>query len=1036
MLATCVRPLCALGLAATFLSAQPSVPLNLSPSRVLGQNKITNLSQTPNLAEGREMYWPTSVAIDTSSTPSIIYVTDSRNHRVLAWRNLNAASGTPADLVIGQRDRSSAQPKGPGTDLATGFTNPSAVAVDTQGNLYVSDSGNNRILRFPKPFTQDPEFLAPDMVIGQRNFNENLTNQGSVTSEVGLRSRDSGLGLPIGLAFDLTGNLWATDPLNHRVVRYPAAALQAGRNGPAADLVLGVASLTTQTNDLTPFFQQGAALRKDVVYQPSGVAVDRRGRVYVRDWMSQAHRVLVWEPPFGREASRLLGIPPVDPNQPRINETVFGLTDTGNQSVPRPGVTVFNGFVYVPDAVLNRVLVFDPFENWAAETTQRISPAARGVIGQDTFNLSRPNRGRTEPFNNGLAYPVAVAATQNEIFVADMQNNRVLAFPGSGTGFNPAVRAYGQDRLDQAAPNLIEGKEFYFYDFLQESRIPVAGNEFGGTCVALDGNRLYVADPANHRVLAYADVRRAKAGDSADLVIGQADLTRSSPNWPNGDADQPSQTGLLQPTCVAVDPDSNLWVADSGNGRVLRFPKPFEQPANTIQRANLVLGQLDFTRKVTDPTNRTMRFPAGLAFLSDGTLLVSDTRHHRVLRFHRQASGEFQSGQTASGVFGQANFTDSVRRAGRELNRLSNPRGIAVDSSDRLYVCEMNSPAGVTTGDRVSIFSEAGSLSFTTNPTARQQVEGLSGPNSVYVNKDSGEIWIASTATSTVLAIPRFEDIVGATITPTQRIVVPLPFALTFDSAGSMITADAFQRVSFYYPRTTALSAATPERATLAPMMYASLYGSFGTVTRSFTEEPNPLPMPTTVADTQVFFNEIPAPIQIVTPGQINVIVPQNVPVNEQVEITVVRRSTGQILAATTVQMDVVSPGLFATGTGGTGQVAALNQDNTVNSSSNPAARGSVIQLFGTGAGVIPSAPPDGAVVGGQTNTPFRPQVNINGRFVNDSDIVYSGLTPGAIALWQINVRIPDTVAPNNTVPIAIRYRDAASQARLTIAVR
>ena len=54
--------------------------------------------------------------------------------------------------------------------LSTGFAAPTGLAVD-QGDLYVADSGNNRVLRFRKPFTTPPDQLIPDLCIGQPSFN-------------------------------------------------------------------------------------------------------------------------------------------------------------------------------------------------------------------------------------------------------------------------------------------------------------------------------------------------------------------------------------------------------------------------------------------------------------------------------------------------------------------------------------------------------------------------------------------------------------------------------------------------------------------------------------------------------------------------------------------------------------------------------------------------------------------------------------------------------------------------------------------------
>jgi hypothetical protein len=69
---------------------------NQSPSRAFGQPRLNTISSgNPNLVEGREFYLPQSVALDKSSSPFKVYVADTFNNRVLAWRDASAiARGT------------------------------------------------------------------------------------------------------------------------------------------------------------------------------------------------------------------------------------------------------------------------------------------------------------------------------------------------------------------------------------------------------------------------------------------------------------------------------------------------------------------------------------------------------------------------------------------------------------------------------------------------------------------------------------------------------------------------------------------------------------------------------------------------------------------------------------------------------------------------------------------------------------------------------------------------------------------------------
>jgi uncharacterized protein (TIGR03437 family) len=220
--------------------------------------------------------------------------------------------------------------------------------------------------------------------------------------------------------------------------------------------------------------------------------------------------------------------------------------------------------------------------------------------------------------------------------------------------------------------------------------------------------------------------------------------------------------------------------------------------------------------------------------------------------------------------------------------------------------------------------------------------------------------------------------------------------------------------------------------------------------------------MPVTLADEQVMFNGAAAPLYFVAPGQINFLVPMSAPVTGAADVEIVQVSTGQVLGAASVAMTPVSPAIFCGAAGGCllnggfYQAAVLNQDYSVNSSTNPAPRGSVISIYATGQGALNNAPADGAAAPGPptfATTPQTPRVAIGTCFVDDCGpllagdptngqwVTYSGLAPGYAGLWQINVQIPMAVLAAVQVPIAIQYNgvgsaDLSSGFHLTIAVK
>jgi len=190
--------------------------------------------------------------------------------------------------------------------------------------------------------------------------------------------------------------------------------------------------------------------------------------------------------------------------------------------------------------------------------------------------------------------------------------------------------------------------------------------------VAIGGGRLYVSDGGNHRVLWWNSAEAFYTGRGADGVIGQADFRKNSAN--RGGA-SPSNNTLKTPGSLALDASNNLWVADTENNRVLRFPPPV---AGVDATADLVLGQSNFTNNNSGSTADTLKQPNGLAVDASGRVWVGDTSNNRALRY-----STLSNGAAASLVLGQADFTsNSSNRGGTTAaNTLDFPYGVTVDTS-------------------------------------------------------------------------------------------------------------------------------------------------------------------------------------------------------------------------------------------------------------------------------------------------------------------------------------------------------------------
>ncbi len=106
---------------------------------------------------------------------------------------------------------------------------------------------------------------------------------------------------------------------------------------------------------------------------------------------------------------------------------------------------------------------------------------------------------------------------------------------------------------------------------------------------------------------------------------------------------------------------------------------------------------------------------------------------------------------------------------------------------------------------------------------------------------------------------------------------------------------------------------------------------------------------PTKLTQTQILFDGTPAPLIYVKDSQAAVAAPASLAGQQTTSITVVRN--GVASAPVTVFVSAVTPGVFSLDASGTGSAAALNQDQTINSKTNPAASGMVVSLFVTSTG-------------------------------------------------------------------------------------
>jgi len=209
-------------------------------------------------------------------------------------------------------------------------------------------------------------------------------------------------------------------------------------------------------------------------------------------------------------------------------------------------------------------------------------------------------------------------------------------------------------------------------------------------------------------------------------------------------------------------------------------------------------------------------------------------------------------------------------------------------------------------------------------------------------------------------------------------------------------------------PRVTAqnvVNAATTEAGPVAPGEIVNIYGAgLGPESPVVLRLEDGL-VATELAGTRVLFDQAAAPLLYVSSTQINAVVPYAVGNTTRMQV----QYRGLPAAEAALAVVEAAPGIFA----------ALNEDFTANTSANPARRGSVVILFGTGEGETDPPGVDGSIASAQL---ARPRASIEMRVGGAPvEVLYAGAAPGLVAgVFQLNARLSPATPPGRQ-PVLLR---------------
>jgi len=255
---------------------------------VIGQGDFVSNAPNRGLSVGTRadaFFLPQGLSVDAAGN---LWVADAYNSRVLRFDNPPATDGI-ADLVIGQPDFVSNAPnlgqgdrrgENPDAALPDSLLYPGRI-IARDGDVWISDSGNSRVLHYTAPSVNKP---FADAVFGQYGSFTSRAKNNDSTGNHGTTPSADNLLYCIGIALDAYGNLYIADWQNNRVLRFddPLAT------DTTADAVLGQPDFTSGSPD-----NGGLELG---LHLPIDLFVDGGGALYVVD--AANHRVLVYRDPL------------------------------------------------------------------------------------------------------------------------------------------------------------------------------------------------------------------------------------------------------------------------------------------------------------------------------------------------------------------------------------------------------------------------------------------------------------------------------------------------------------------------------------------------------------------------------------------------------------------------------------------------------------------------------------------------------------------------------------------------------------------
>lgn len=555
------------------------------------------------------------------------------------------------------------------------------------------------------------------------------------------------------------------------------------------------------------------------------------------------------------------------------------------------------------------------------------------VAGNGTIFVSNGDGGPAK--SAAVGAPVGVAAdSAGNVYIADLASSRIRK-TNAATGVITTYAGGG-------APGVI-GDD----GAATAAGLSFVANSHVGLAVDSGGN-LYISDATDNRV------RKVSPSGIITTVAGAGSL--GNPGF-SGDGGLATAAKLQSPEGVALDAQGNVYIADTGNGRIRKV--------DTNGVITTVAGNgngVSITGDGGPATNAPLNTPTDVAVDGQGNLYIVDSGNRAI---RKVSNGVIST--ILHGNFGTCN-TAPVPAAAADIGR---PVAVATDASGNLFVADESA-------DCVLMMEPNGQVSTAAGGGSKTPADNIPANTALL-----GNIWSANTDSSGNLYVTNSLGYVHK-VTPSA---IP-PSAL---------------------PVVTSVVNGANFAAGIAPNTYATIRGSnLSPQTDLWDKAISGNALPTTLDGVSVTFAGRPVYIEYVSPTQINALTPPDLATG--VIPVVVTTASGSSVAFS-VDSIAAMPGFFMWPNS---QPVATHTDFTwaakagtfAGAATVPAKPGETIILWATGLGpTSPSIPAGVQVSGGPYNTVSLPSLLL---LTTNATVFGAALAPGFAGLYQIAFQVPN----------------------------